>query len=116
MSTPHFFTPEEANRILNEVRSLVGRAVELKVMIDASTGHQRTKSIDELGVVISKLEGMGIELKDVGSGLVDFPASRFGEPVYLCWRLGEKEVEYWHGMTEGFRGRKSLRPELTQVR
>lgn len=110
------FTPEEANRLLPQVRLLVTRMVELKMEIDSSSGQRRNQSVDELGVIISKIESMGVELKDLDSGLVDFPAERFGEKVYLCWRRGEREVLHWHNLTEGFRGRKPVKPELAQIR
>ena len=113
----HFFTPEEANKKLLVVRPLVSRIVELKKEIDSATeGKRKNELMDELGMNISRLEEIGIELKDMESGLIDFPAMRYNEPVYLCWRLGEKEVLYWHGMVEGFKGRKLLKPELTQIR
>ena len=47
-------------------------------------------------------------MKDLDAGLVDFPARREGVDVLLCWRLGEDEVGYWHGLEEGFSGRKPL--------
>jgi hypothetical protein len=112
----HYFTPEEANRILPEVKKLVSRIVKLKSEIDHETGRQRNQSVDELGVLISRLEELGVELKDTQSGLADFPAKRFGEPVYLCWKLGEPEVMYWHEIAGGFMGRKALKPEpLKQI-
>lgn len=112
----HYFTPEEANRVLPEVRKLVSRIVKLKTEIDQATGKQRNSLVDELGVLISRLEELGVELKDTQSGLADFPAKKFGEPVYLCWKLGEPEVMYWHEITGGFTARKTLKPEpLKQV-
>ncbi|MHB8567719.1 MAG: DUF2203 family protein [Nitrososphaerales archaeon] len=114
---PHFFTPEEANKKLPEVRSLVAYIVELKRKIDIEDqGRKRSELMDELGMSASKLEQLGIELKDMNTGLIDFPAMRYNEPVCLCWKLGEKEVLYWHNMVEGFRGRKLLRPEMAQIR
>lgn len=53
----------------------------------------------------------GAELKDVDSGLVDFPAVIDGEEVLLCWRQGEERIEYYHGRDEGFRGRKPVPEE-----
>ncbi len=110
------FTPEQANRILPKVRATVLRIRELREKIGASRGQERNELMDEFGVLISRLEEMGVELKDINSGLVDFPAQRFGEPVYLCWKLGEREVMYWHGLSEGYRGRKLLKPEVAQIR
>lgn len=54
------------------------------------------------------LQQHGILLRDASSGLVDFPAEREGRPVFLCWRLGEPAVEYWHQRDEGYVNRQSL--------
>jgi len=51
---------------------------------------------------------LGVEVKDLDEGLVDFPALRRGETVLLCWRLGEDDVGYWHTVQEGFAGRRPL--------
>jgi hypothetical protein len=51
---------------------------------------------------------MGVEIKDLGTGLVDFRTERDGMVVYLCWRLGEDPIRYWHELDTGFAGRKPL--------
>ena len=61
---------------------------------------------------IAELEDLGVQVKDLEFGTVDFPAERYGEQVLLCWRFGESEVSYWHKPNEGFTGRKPLRVEL----
>jgi hypothetical protein len=113
---PEFFTPEQANKMLPEVRIIIGRIVELNNEIPALIGRRRNESIDELTVQISKLEQMGIELKDATLGLIDFPAKRFDEKVFLCWKLGEPEVMYWHDLHSGFKGRRPLKPELLKAK
>ena len=110
----HFFTPEEANRAIPEIRPLVARVVELKKKIDATPDKRSKDDVDGFSLLVSKIEEKGAELKDADIGLIDFPALRFSEPVYLCWKLGEEEVLYWHG-SEGFRGRKLLRPEAAKI-
>jgi hypothetical protein len=55
-----------------------------------------------------RLERLGVLVKDLDTGLVDFPALHEGEEVLLCWQLGEDEVAHWHGVDEGFAGRKPL--------
>jgi hypothetical protein len=114
----HFFTPEEANKKLPEVRKLLSQILELKKTIETGdlSLKDRQGALDKLSISASKLSEMGIELKDPGIGLIDFPAMRFSEPVYLCWKLGEEEVLYWHGIAEGYQGRKLLKPEATHVR
>jgi hypothetical protein len=55
-----------------------------------------------------ELQSLGIELKDYFTGLVDFPCWKDDREVYLCWRLGEPEVAYWHELDAGFAGRQKL--------
>ena len=113
---PEFFTPEQANKMLPEVRLIVKRIVGLNKEIPLLIGMTRSKSIDELSLQITKLAERGIELKDANIGLIDFPAKKFDERVYLCWKLGEPEVMYWHDLQAGFRGRRLLKPEPLKAR
>jgi hypothetical protein len=62
----------------------------------------------EIGRLIYRIEALGCVVKDIDLGLVDFPAMRDDEPIYLCWKLGEPTVAYWHGIEEGFSGRRAL--------
>ena len=62
----------------------------------------------EIGRLIYRIESLGCVVKDIDLGLVDFPAMRDDEPIYLCWKLGEAAVNYWHGLDEGFALRKPL--------
>ena len=57
---------------------------------------------------IEEVQAFGCVLKDLEMGLVDFPAVRDGAEVYLCWRLGEDRIGFWHGIDEGYAGRKPL--------
>lgn len=56
----------------------------------------------------AELENLGVELKDPLSGLLDFRAQRGDQEVYLCWRLGEESVDYWHSLDGGFAGRRPM--------
>jgi len=58
---------------------------------------------------VRELSELGVECKGLDAGLVDFPAELDGQAIYYCWKLGEPSVQYWHGMTAGFAGRKPLR-------
>lgn len=58
--------------------------------------------------LLERLEEWGVELRDLSTGLVDFPALMVDEEIYLCWRLGEPEVAWYHSRTEGFGGRRRL--------
>jgi hypothetical protein len=57
---------------------------------------------------IEQILEFGCELKDLDAGLIDFPSSFRGNEVYLCWKLGEPSIQFWHGIHEGFRGRKPI--------
>jgi len=69
---------------------------------------QRDKLAEQLARTIEEIQQTGCLVKDLEVGLVDFPSLREGEEVYLCWKLGEAHIGYWHGIEEGFAGRKPL--------
>lgn len=129
---PKRFTRDEAEELLPYVAPLLFKARELKRQrdelqqqgaevvqksrgnghgVDNEAGKVRReieaagKHINEL---IEKVQGMGIELKDVEAGLIDFRSIRQGREVYLCWKLGEEHVAYWHEIDAGFAGRQPL--------
>jgi len=62
----------------------------------------------ELESLLTKLQGTGCEPKGIEEGLVDFPSEREGRVVYLCWKMGEEEIGYWHELDTGFPGRQPL--------
>ncbi|VFJ15466.1 DUF2203 domain-containing protein [Candidatus Nitrosocosmicus franklandus] len=122
-----FFTPARANSILPQVRSkLVGilnqrekvleLQSELSLAIEENIGHEKffriknqlNKSITEMYQQIEEIEKMGIIIKSFEEGLIDFAAKRFDEEVWLCWKLGEDKIRFWHRKDEGFIGRKPL--------
>lgn len=69
----------------------------------------------DLAELVEEIHGLGVQVKDLDLGLVDFPAEHpeSGETVLLCWRLGEDEVAFWHTLEGGFQGRKPLPFERT---
>jgi hypothetical protein len=67
--------------------------------------HRMTQSV-------AQIEAWGVALRDIGTGLIDFPALANGRPIWLCWRLGEGNIEWWHEFDTGFAGRQPL-AELT---
>jgi len=71
--------------------------------------------VEELDGIVREIEESGAHLKDIRLGLVDFPAERNGEVVYLCWQFGEPEVAFWHRVEEGFAGRQPL-PGIARAR
>src|SRR5271167_4584026 len=62
----------------------------------------------QLKQAIERIQETGCVVKDLDEGLVDFPSLLDGQEVYLCWKLGEERIAYWHGLEEGFAGRKPL--------
>jgi hypothetical protein len=95
------FTREEAEALLPEVRVLVERLARHERAAAAIRSRR-----NELAL---RVAGNGGGLDDP-AGLVDFPTLVDGEEAYLCWRLGEERIEHWHGLEEGFAGRKALDP------
>lgn len=128
-----YFTPSEANELLAEVRPLAESLVQhrqgmrlaaerrarLTARIAGNGGDldpQEPGELDEqfqreshaVTQAAERLERLGVLVKDLDTGLVDFPALHEGEEVLLCWQVGEDEVAHWHGVDEGFAGRKPL--------
>lgn len=64
--------------------------------------------IDQMQAGVARLVDMDVTLRDIASGLIDFPALVSGRPIWLCWRLGESDIEHWHAHDEGFDSRRPL--------
>ena len=106
---PIFFTPKQANEFLPQVRETVGRVISIKKEADGlKDDNGMTGAMERLEKEIQKLEELGCVLKDMNIGLIDFPAVRLGTRVWLCWKLGEETVSFWHDLHEGFAGRKPV--------
>lgn len=127
----YIFTVAEANAALPELAPRVERLRALRdearrarefldilwQRLDAgepvlSAIGERQQTLDalraEFGRLVDEVDDVGVILRDLDLGLVDFPARVRGMPIYLCWRAGEAHVAYWHGLSEGFAGRKSI--------
>ena len=128
------YTVEEANSELPRVRRVVQQIAELSALLPELEDQARIAEYEskrpaagaqdrdrhqqardavggaelELLKAVASLNGMGIQLKGPLEGLIDFPSYRGGEPIELCWKLGEDRVEHWHHVGEGFAGRKKL--------
>ena len=130
---PRTFTVGEANAALARVRPLAAALVEragglrraqaaqaeLGLHISGNGGDITPSDLAEaeeavqqaaraVATAIGELTALGVQVKDADTGLLDFPAVRDGEPVLLCWRLGEDEVGFWHGLEDGYAGRRPL--------
>lgn len=131
MEQARVFTLEEALALLPLVRRLVEEIQEgkdhldeLTAVLDAlmvmtagngrlSADIERSKQdiarqAEELERLLQELQETGAELKGIEEGLIDFPSQREGRIVYLCWRLGEETITWWHDLDTGFAGRQPL--------
>jgi hypothetical protein len=129
------FTLEEANAALVELRPVVERMVEHRKNLTAAQTRQAElvarvasnggdlvpSDLHELAEMIQseadaisdcaeQINAAGAQVKSLEEGLLDFPAKRGEEDILLCWKLGEDEIGFWHGIDEGFAGRKPLQP------
>jgi hypothetical protein len=71
-------------------------------------GRDAARSLVEVNLAMGQLEAVDVVLRDVERGLVDFPALRDGQEVYLCWLIDEDEISCWHELDAGFAGRRPL--------
>ena len=69
---------------------------------------RRDTSAAALKEIFERMEEMGVLIKDLDIGLIDFLTRYQGQEVCLCWKLGEDRIRFWHGLEEGFRGRKPI--------
>ncbi len=90
--------PSEPSEEQGEDTSEDGRLIRLRIRA----------LVDQMGASVLRLDEWGITLRDIESGLIDFPALVNGRQVWLCWRLGEDEVDWWHELEAGFGGRRRL--------
>ena len=133
---PRLFTLTEAERTRREVEPVLIEAIELRrklapldeeltalaARIQWSGGmavayeqaarlrFERDRLAESLKASLEKIQATGCVVKDLELGLLDFPAIVNNEEVYLCWRLGEERIRFWHRQDEGFSGRKPIDP------
>jgi len=131
---PRRFTLAEAQSLIPRVDTLLREAVSLKsdyqeadqaiqatahrvsmlggVIVDRDRAiddkNRRDSVMTKLRAAIDEVQEIGCAIKDLDTGLIDFPTLLRGVEVYLCWKLGEPAIGYWHGVEEGFRGRKAI--------
>ncbi len=126
MPSKKLFTLDEANAFVPQLLDLVPQIQKLSISLnedfpDIKNARDKAKwnggsdqGVDYLNAVLKyndlmhKIEGMGCEVKGIREGLVDFPSLREGREVYLCWRMPEKEILFWHDLNTGFSGRKPI--------
>ncbi len=80
----------------------------LKIVPLAKRRAGRDKAVQTVKDAITEISSIGVQVKDLDMGLLDFPCVVDGQIILLCWKLGEKAIEYWHGLEEGYAGRKPI--------
>ena len=117
------FTVAQANSTLPLVRRIVGDIVRTHGLVQrlqaemehaagareqAATQSKLDESVTRLEDYLEELSDVGCELKDVQLGLIDFVGRHQSRDVYLCWKLGEEKVGYWHELNAGYAGRQPV--------
>ena len=128
------FTLDEAQSLLPVLESLLRTAINAKKVIEEYEGEQqelshriflnggthvdvvpvarkkaeRVKAEQRAKDALAEIDSIGVQVKDLDIGLLDFPCEVEGEIVLLCWKLGEPAITHWHGLQEGFKGRKPI--------
>jgi hypothetical protein len=136
------FTLDEAQDLLPVLESLLRTAVEAKQTIEsveaefqalqqqihlrggmslnvvhmASRRAQRDKAVQRVKDAMGEIDAIGVQVKDLDIGLLDFPCEVDGQLILLCWKLGEKAISHWHGVSEGFAGRKPVDERIMKAR
>jgi hypothetical protein len=131
---PRFFTLQQAEKVLPDVGSAILEAISLKAEYEQTEAewhdfsqrvavmggmrvdraqflerkNRREEAARAVQQAIEKVHEFGCLVKDLDIGLIDFPTLFQGQEVYLCWKLGEVGIQFWHGVDEGFRGRKPI--------
>ncbi|MBV8834702.1 MAG: DUF2203 domain-containing protein [Acidobacteriaceae bacterium] len=135
---PRFFTLSEAESLLPEVRRLLDTLITSKndyeessaeidgikqriALLGGVTGPgdravqlraRKDNSARALKSSFERIEEIGCQIKDLDTGLVDFPTLYHDQEVYLCWKLGEPTISYWHHVSDGFAGRRAIDSEF----
>ena len=135
---PRFFTLLEAEGFLPEVERLLRSSIQAKQDYESGDAelHQLAQHITLMGGVLvrreevvasrtrkessarvlkasmERIEEIGCQVKDLETGLIDFPTLYRDREVYLCWKLGENKINFWHHIEDGFRGRQPINSEF----
>ena len=89
-------------------RIILAGGMHVNVAQAAKRRAEREKALQEARDTLAEIDEIGVQVKDLEQGLLDFPFVMDGKTVLLCWKLGEKEIGYWHSTEDGFAGRKPL--------
>jgi hypothetical protein len=89
-------------------RIFLSGGMHVDVSAAARRRAEREKAVQEAKGTLAEIDEIGVRVKDLQEGLLDFPSVMDGRPVLLCWKLGEPAIAHWHTEEEGFAGRKPL--------
>jgi hypothetical protein len=89
-------------------RIFLSGGMHVNVAQAARRRAEREKALKEATDTVAEIDEIGVQVKDLEQGLLDFPCVMEGQTVLLCWKLGEKEIGFWHTPEEGFAGRRPL--------
>ncbi|MDR3745509.1 MAG: DUF2203 domain-containing protein [Acidobacteriaceae bacterium] len=100
----------EMEREMQELNQRIFMAGGMNVDVAKAARRRanRDKSLQEARDTLAEMEEIGVQVKDLKKGLLDFPSLMDGQEILLCWKLGESEIGYWHTVEEGYAGRKPL--------
>ena len=97
-------------------RIFLNGGMSINVVHFARRKAEREKAIQRVKDAMGEIDAMGVQVKDLDIGLLDFPCEVDGEIVLLCWKLGEKSITHWHGVAEGFAGRKPIDARIAKAK
>lgn len=136
------FTLDEAQSLLPVLESLLRTAIQAKKIVDEAETEQqalehriflsggmflnivplarrkaeRKKAEQRVKDALAEIGSTGVQVKDLDIGLLDFPCEVDGHTILLCWKLGEKAITHWHGVEEGFAGRKPIDQRIAKAK
>lgn len=136
------FTLDEAQSLLPVLESLLRTAINGKKLVDevdleqqalqhrvflnggmflnivplARRKAERSRAEQRAKDALAEIDSIGVQVKDLSIGLLDFPCEVEGQTILLCWKLGEKSITHWHGTQEGFAGRKPIDERIAKAK
>lgn len=97
-------------------RVFMNGGMSLNIVHLARRKAEREKAIQRVKDAMGEIDAIGVQVKDLDIGLLDFPCEVDGQIVLLCWKLGEKAITHWHGVSEGFAGRKLIDSRIAKAK
>jgi hypothetical protein len=136
------FTLQEAQVLLPVLKSLLKQAIDGKKLIEtiesefqelaqkiflsggllveigrmAARRAERDKTEQRIKDVLAEIDATGVQVKDLEIGLLDFPCVVDGKTILLCWKVGEDRITHWHGLEEGYAGRKPIDETISKIK